>query len=331
MKAFLTILAMSATVSAGTVVERIVVQVNGELITESDVHAREQSVLNELYRQKVPADELTKRLDATRKTLVPDMVDEKLLQQKATDLGITVGPDQVDSVLQSIMDANGIPDKQALEKALTSEGQKFDEFKQTIERRVLIEKVRQFEVASKIVVTDDEVERTYKEHADDYRLPARVRLREIVLLTDERPKDKVLPEIQEVARLLKNGSDFAELATFFSQSPSADQGGDLGLVDSTTLAPEIRDAALKLKPSEVSSPVETKHGYHLLKLEEKKAAAVRPLAEVHDEILNKLQADRTQVAVTDYVKDLRQHAYIKVFPTPPGAKAYDIPQDLAGN
>jgi parvulin-like peptidyl-prolyl isomerase len=319
---------LAAPIAETTLVERIVAQVNGEIITQTEVQEREQSMINDLYRQNLPQEQLERMLAEAKAGLLRDIIHERLLLQKAEALAIEVTADQIDEVIDSIMKANNIADTRELEMRLSSEGLTMDKLRQNIETRMLIEKVRQFEVASRIVVTDEEVDRYYSEHTEEFLEPASIRLREIVLLTADREKQDVLREIQEIAALVHNGADFAELATLFSQAPSADHGGDMGMVDVATLSPEIRQASAALKPGETSEPVETRYGYHLLKLEERRDKEQRPLEEIRSEVRERLQLMHLEEALDEYMRELRQRAYIKIFPVPPGAIAYEVPPDF---
>ena len=148
------LVSLGAALASGTLVERIVLQVNGQIITESELRAREQSQLTELYRRELAPDELSRQLNLAREALVPQLIDETLLLQKAKDLELSVGADQLDAVIESIMNANGLSDLEALEQALSSEGLSLKKLRSDIERRTLIEKLKHFEVASRIVVTD---------------------------------------------------------------------------------------------------------------------------------------------------------------------------------
>ena len=81
----------------------------------------------------------------------------------------------------------------------------------------------------------------------------------------------------------------------------------------------------KLEPGDVSPPISTKYGFHLLKLQERQKQGLRPLEDVRAEILSGLQQQGYSSALGDYLKGLQEKAFIKVYPTPEGAKAYELP------
>ena len=139
-----------------------------------------------------------------------------------------------------------------------------------------------------------------------------MRLREIVLVVEKRDEDQVKKEIEEIANLVRNGADFGELATLFSQAPTAEHGGDLGLVRASDLSPDIVDTAAKLQVGQVSEPIRTKFGFHILKLIERKSTAYRTLDEAKEEIVRKIQDSRLGDKLDAYVKTLKANAYIKI-------------------
>jgi peptidyl-prolyl cis-trans isomerase SurA len=295
---------------AAETVECILVKVNDEVITLSEYQRQKKTVLDDIYRQKLTDEDTRKQLDEARDRLLPSLIEEKLLMQQARDLGLSTPKDEVDRIVNSIMEQNKILDEASLERELKREGMSLTDLRANIERRSLIEKVKQFEVASKIVVTDEEARRYYDAHKDDFRQPERVRLREIVLLTEKRPEDQVRKEIEEIAALIKNGADFAELATLFSQAPTAENGGDLGLLKTSDLTPDISAEALKLEPGQVSQPIPTKYGLHLLKLVERKQVSYRTFEEARDDIIRRVQESRYGEKVDAYLADLKKGAFV---------------------
>ncbi|HEY2955568.1 MAG TPA: peptidyl-prolyl cis-trans isomerase [Candidatus Eisenbacteria bacterium] len=138
-------------------------------------------------------------------------------------------------------------------------------------------------------VPEAEIRGHYQAHLTDYRQPEQLKARHILFMTREGG-----PEVESrakaradslLAAIRKNGGDFAELARRFSQEPGAStSGGDLGWFGRGRMVKEFEDAAFALKPGETSPVVKTQFGYHIIRLEDRKAASVRPFAEVRTEI-----------------------------------------------
>jgi len=110
---------------------------------------------------------------------------------------------------------------------------------------------------------------------------------------------------------LQAGEDFAALAKKESTCPSATQGGDLGEFGRGEMVPEFEDAAFKLKPGETSGVVETKFGYHIIKVTAKQEPVVEKLEEVRTKIVEFLKKQKAQQELTNFINDLKKEAKIE--------------------
>lgn len=142
---------------------------------------------------------------------------------------------------------------------------------------------------SKIAVTDEEAKKYYDEHKDQFTEPEQVHVRHILLSDDVTSADS----IKKVQEALKSGTSFDEAAKTASLCPSAPEGGDLGFISKGQMVPEFEEAAFALKkPGDLSEPVKTRFGWHIIKLEEKKAASVHAFNEVKPQILQILANEK---------------------------------------
>jgi peptidyl-prolyl cis-trans isomerase D len=141
--------------------------------------------------------------------------------------------------------------------------------------------VDQDKIEQSMTVTDAQLRAAYSASMDSFRLPERVRVRHILLKTtgkSDAEKKPLEAKAQDLLKQLKKGSDFADLAKKNSED-AADKGGELGWIDRGQTVPEFEKAAFSLKPGELSGVVTTQYGYHILQVEEKSAARVKPFAE----------------------------------------------------
>lgn len=122
-----------------------------------------------------------------------------------------------------------------------------------------------------IQVSDEEIQTYYQEHQEDFREPPKVNLKYLLLAKEPSQADEesVKVRIEEIRDMALSGEDFSDLAQEYSQGPSADKGGDLGFFERGSMVKPFEDAAFSLKPGEVSQPVRTRFGWHLIKVEEK--------------------------------------------------------------
>ncbi|MDR2614765.1 MAG: SurA N-terminal domain-containing protein [Candidatus Accumulibacter sp.] len=144
---------------------------------------------------------------------------------------------------------------------------------------------------SQATVDDAEIKAWYDEHPDRYRQPEERRASHILVVPDDAGKEKARARAEEILKdVRKNPSRFAELAKKHSQDPgSAGKGGDLGFFSRDMMTRPFAEAAFSQKEGEISEPVESDYGYHLIKVTGIREAKQRPLSEVREDIENELK------------------------------------------
>jgi len=166
-------------------------------------------------------------------------------------------------------------------------------------RKIVLSALLQKEIESRIKPpTEAEIEAYYKSHADEFRQAKQVHARHILV------KDKATADKLEAR--LKKGEDFAVLAKENSTCPSAAQGGDLGFFTHDRMVKEFADVAFKMKPGEISAPVKTKFGYHIIKVDEVKEASAKPFDQVKAAIQNKLMQEKKGQVFKEYVDSIKK-------------------------
>lgn len=173
--------------------------------------------------------------------------------------------------------------------------------------------------ASKITVTEDEVKGYYKINRDAFKVPEMVKARHILINADRSVSDEEKKKAREKAegllKKIKAGEDFAKLASEFSDDKgSKEKGGDLGFLARGKMVLAFEDVAFSLKPGEMSEIFETKFGFHILKVEEKKEAGIEPFEAVKEKartmLLDKMTADKTQQIIDKTMTD----AHVELHP-----------------
>jgi len=151
----------------------------------------------------------------------------------------------------------------------------------------------QAKMAESMTVTDAQLRAAYAASMDSFRTPERVKVRHILLMTQgksDAEKKAALTKAQDLLKQVKSGADFAELAKKNSQDPgSAQNGGDLGFIVKGQTVPPFEKFAFSAKPNEISDLVTTEYGYHIIQMEEKQPARVKPFEEVKDSIAEQLK------------------------------------------
>jgi len=201
-------------------------------------------------------------------------------------------------------------------------------------------------LASKEKVSAKEIEEYYKQHQKEFYHPAKVKARHILIKLPQNATEQEVKQaeakIAKIEKLLKKGKDFAELAKKYSEGPTKTKGGELGWFTRGMMVKPFEDAAFALKPGEVSKPVRTVFGLHLIKVEDKKPAGVTPLAEVKTKIKEKIAETKagdkladlldtvlTRIAAKENLKTIAKDLGIPL-KTTDFFSAQKLPQDLQG-
>jgi len=175
------------------------------------------------------------------------------------------------------------------------------------------------EVVEKIDVTDEDMKLYYKTHGDEFGTPETVRARHIFFkaaksMADE-DKKKMKEKAEDVLKRIKSGEDFAKLAAEFSDdSGSKAKGGDLGFFPKGKMVPEFEKVAFSLKAGEVSDVIQSPYGYHIIKVEDRKEAAVEPFDKVKDKVKEKVLAEFRKAKVEEFVNNAMEKAGVQMNP-----------------
>src|SRR6516162_945202 len=313
----------AASQSNDQIVERIVVRINNSIITLSDLKRSQEQLAAETSKQdpNLPPDAQPKQQDLLR-----DLIDSRLLAQKAEELGISADTDVIKSLdeLRKQMHAESMED---LEKAAQAQGVSFEEFKQNLKETILTQKVIQQEVGGHLTVTQQEIQEFYNQHKSEMERPETVRLSEILVSTQTpaaapgQPApsaDEVVAQAKSKADAiyaqLQKGAKFDELAQKNSNGPTAANGGDLEYFKRGTLAKQLEDQVFALKPGQYTEPIRTNQGWVILKVTEHTSEGIPPLKEVESQIQERLYMTKMQPALREYLTKLREDAYIDIKP-----------------
>lgn len=293
--------------------EEILVVVNQHIITRRGLNQAVEQQHAALYRQFSGKALDEKLVDAREKTL-QGLVDAFLLEDKGAELGSPITDEYIRATLDGIKKENNFATDADLERAVKgSLGIGLPEFMKRQKQQATQQFVLQREVFSKVAVEDNELRAFYEDHKDEYRMPSRFRIRELVLAKGASPEDlaEARKKLEAIQAELKAGKSFEELARLHSTSPSKATGGDLGWMNKGFLRASIEDAAVKLKAEEVSAPIETDKDLYLIQLIALEDAPVKSFAEVKAKILEKLQEPKAQNAMEQYLAGLRMRANIR--------------------
>lgn len=293
-------------------VPKVVAKVNGKAISGEQY----QKLFKQMESSKqagaqpdaAPADP-----KAMKEQVLERLITVEVLSQKAEQLKIHSEPQELDEKIHEIQESLG--GEQAMKEALQSHGLSMEELRADIQRSMSIQKLLDREVFEKVTVDQAEVKGFYDSNPQVFQVPEQVRARHIIVRVKEGAteleKKQAREAIQKAADRIKKGESFEEVAKQVSQDGTAQRGGDLGYFSRGQMVPEFEKAAFSLEKGKVSQVVETKFGYHLIKLEDKKEARTLGFQEVEPKIAEFLRQKKGEEQLKAYVDNLKSQAKIE--------------------
>jgi peptidyl-prolyl cis-trans isomerase SurA len=303
-------LAALALLAQGEVIERVIVRVNGEIVTQSEFESRQVAAVQ--AARVNPAD-IEKYLRENNAKILQDAVDELLLVQRAQELGYKISAAYLRDVIDNIKKDNKIDSDEELQRQLRREGMTLDDLKRNIERSILKSQVIQRELQPKVAVSEAEVRAEYEaKKATEFTKKATAHLQEIVLKAGPGAGDAAAARTlaTELVRRARAGEDFTELAKQHSVGATRQNGGDLGQVSQGDLAPDVEKVAFGLPAGGVSEPLRTGDGWRILKVVELSPAVVTPYEEAKADLQKRLTQGRFGAHYDTYMEGLRKNALI---------------------
>ena len=293
-------------------VDRILVQVNDEIITLSELN-REMAPFRQELAAKYSGEQLEQAIQKAEKQVLENLIQQKLLYQKAIELGFNTNVDsRVSSYVNQVMKENNIKDTDELATALEQQGITLKDYREQIKKRIIRDELVGEFVGSRITLLTPEIEKFYKDNAAEFTTLEEVTLSEIIIAgqgNDQGAESRA----NDLAERLRKGESFASLASQYSSGPTANKGGSIGTYVLAKLNPEIAAAIANLKDGEVSKPQKTRDGYIIYRLDKRKPSYVRPLDEVRDEIKGRLYQKKFNPELERYINQLREEAYVQYY------------------
>ncbi len=339
--------------SAGLAADSVAVTVNGVDIAERDIEAQIKPQLEKMAAQLPPTfvEQYKKQL---RQQVTEKMIVERLLDEKVKAAKIAATEEEVIDQIKKMASAQKPPlSLEDFKVLIEAYGKSFDEVKQQIQRGLGYQKLMEAQWVSKINVTEDDAKKYYSENTNEFKIPEQVRASHILIalpqvkpdITDPnadpneakaarsgealRRAEKAKTKAEGLLKQIKEGADFAELARANSDCPSSKQGGDLGFGEKsdpnsgrrgTWVAP-FEKAAFELKPGQVSDIVETRFGYHIIKVTDHKDPNNITFEQAKGDIENVLTQKKQGELAREYIESLKAEANIVY---PPGKEPNSV-------
>jgi parvulin-like peptidyl-prolyl isomerase len=248
-----------------------------------------------------------------RKNLPNDLIAELLIKDRADRLGLSVSADEVKEAMSRLKEQYGMKSEQDFEDSLRKSGMARADMEARLRDTILMNKVFGRELRSREDLADKELRDRYDREKERYRLPERARLREIIVIKPDDPT-KVEAARQRAADLAAQArtGDFAKLATSSSDAGTKAKGGDLGEVARGELLPDLDKAVFNATAGAVLGPIESKSGWHILKVEARMPSEVPAFESVKDRLRKDASEDAWQRDYKAYIERLRKDAFIQI-------------------
>jgi parvulin-like peptidyl-prolyl isomerase len=296
---------------AQQVVEEIVAIVNDEVITLTQFKVEYEQRLQAIKAQLPPGEQQEKSIEQLQAQLLEAMITDTLLLQLAKEKNINVA-DQVKMALDNVKKENNLESDDDLRRALASQGIEYEAWLKQMEETILRQSVVFSEVNRSIVIDDAEVVDFYKKRQAELREPEEYTLRAVYLAGTDRTPEELEAKRSAIDAKLKGGADFAALAGEDGDAPMKENKGELGTIKKGEMDKTLLAAVEPLKKGEVSAWTQTKNGWYLLKLEEKKDVRVPAFEEARKQIEERIFGEKQGVKLTEFLDKIKKTSFIKI-------------------
>lgn len=279
----------------GGLPEHVLARIDHEEITVEDFNREFKELVTDPQRGKDQPG-----FKELKEAFLEQMIERKLLAQEARRLGIQVSPEELNQVILEIKkDYPG----EGFDETLGLKGTNLEEWKRRLEEKLLAEKMARNSRQYTGMIEEQEVQKFYETHRSLFRLPRKVRARQIVVADGN--------EALQIQKRLKKGESFEKLAKEKSLGPEKAQGGDLGYFSQGERPAEF-DPVFSLEVGAISDVIKSPYGYHIFKLEEIVESKELSFEEAKKTILQKLEQEKAEEEYQRWLKQLKEKAKVKV-------------------
>lgn len=316
------------------IIEQILVRVNGEIFTKSDLEARQVAALRQMGRdvdvRKSSDAELRRMLDEITPDLIVGVVDEMIVVQRGRELGYKLTDEQFNSYLESIKKDSKIETEEQFQAALKQEGLTLAELRANIEKTAIASRVQSNEVLGRISVSEEEAQQYYEAHKGEFTTPQEITLREVFINVPGDPgtlnvglDEEARAKANEIRQRALGGESFEKLAADLSDAPSRANAGLIGPLSLTELSADLQKLVAGMKVGEITEVLRAQRGYQILKLESSSAAETLPFEKAREQIGERVYNQKRRGELEKFLTRLRSEAIID-FKNADIKKAYEM-------
>jgi len=307
---------LAVPVAGQEVVEEIVAVVNDDVITLTEYREQFEQAAAQLRAQQMDPAEYQRQYDNLKKQLLELMITETLLLQKAKELGLNV-QEQLKGMIEKIKQENNFTSDQDLRRAIQQSGMSYEAWIKQYEEGMMRQGVLYTEVERAIALEDSEIVQYYKKNPAEFTVPTEYRLNAIYLAAEGRTPETLGELKAAIDAKLKGGAPFGDTAAELSDPPMKDAKGDLGTFKEGELDQDLATPVEKIKAGETTPWINTKNGWYLLQLVEKKDSHLLPFDEARSRVEERIYGEKRAIKGEAYIKTLRERSYVKILKPDP--------------
>jgi len=289
--------------------------VNGSEITQEDFNRQMSHVQQRLASMGRPL--IDSQISEVKKEVLENLINRELLYQESQRKGIMIDEVAINEEVMTLK--KRFPSEAEFNNALIQANLSEVAIKAQIKRGMAIQRLIDTHIAQKATVSDQEMKAFYESSPALFKQPEQVRASHILIKVDPEADESKGAEARKklltIKEKLEKGEDFAALAQEFSQGPSSAKGGDLGYFKRGQMVQPFEEAAFALRQGEVSDIVETRFGYHLIKVIEKRSETTIPFEDIKDRLQQYLKQEKVQEQVSLCIDELKGKAKVERFLT----------------
>jgi peptidyl-prolyl cis-trans isomerase C len=289
----------------------VVATVDGQEIRKEEL---EQAFTTELARQGIPADQLPANQRAQGyKMVLNDLITEKIVSKRAASM--EAKEEDINAQFEQLK--GRFPKQEDFDAQLAKAGQTAEKIREDIRAYLKQQAWVKEQIKDAPKATDADAEEFYAKNPDQFKKPEQVRASHILLSVAADASEEVIKEKQkaatEIAARVKGGEAFDKLATELSEDPSAKQNaGDLNFFTKEQMVPEFSTAAFGMKKGEISEPVKSQFGFHVIQVTDRKDAETMTLESVKSQLLAFLNQKMQSTQVENLIKEVREKAAVEI-------------------
>ncbi len=286
--------------------------VNGTTISMADLETAIQNVALGMGLAQTPMNELMGNFASN---VLGQLITGELLYQEAIREGFIASAEDIEKAFTDISSQYNKPEE--FQAVIKKRGYDEETLRKNISRQFTIQQFIAETIARKVNVTETEAREFYDQNPDNFITPEEVRASHILIKSSESDDEKIRKEAEKKALELaatarKGETNFSELARMHSEGPTGPNGGDLGFFERGGMLKPFSNAAFSMKKGEISDPVLTTYGYHVIKVTDRKEKSTVPFEETSERLITTLRNGRINELIGTKIRELSSRAEVEI-------------------